>query len=127
VGENKVHIDSTPEHVFEQLTKDWEAADPSPLKVGDQFRPPGKSEVFTVTLMESPNRFGFSVLVGDNTTSAEYTILPDGTGSLVRVEMDSRSPSTPGIALMVGGIMEGRAERKLLNDLKAAAESGKSA
>jgi hypothetical protein len=126
MGENKLHVDAPPEKVFAHLTKVWEDADPSPLKVGDHFTLAGKDGTFTVTLMEAPTRFAISALTkGNVTTTAEYTILPDGEGSMVRVEMDQRTPRTPGVGLLLGGLLEGRQERHILKELKETVEREK--
>lgn len=77
-----------------------------------------------MTLVERPSRFGYSVLMGDITSAVEYTILPEGSGSLVKVEADQRSPSMPLTVMLVGAVMEGRTERNLLDQLKAAIEAG---
>ncbi len=124
MGETTTHIDATPEQVFAHLTKAIDDIEPGPLRVGNQFRLNGQDPVFTVTVVEPPSRFGFSVLTGDVTSAVEYTILPDGAGSLVRAEMDQRgSPmSFLGVALY-SALSEGRNERKLVDELKKTVEA----
>ena len=116
----KGHVDATPQAVYDHLTKSIDDLDPGPLKVGQQFRVDSQATTFTVTLVEPPNRFGFSTLVGDVTTTMSYTILPEGTGSLVQVELDESSPSTPLLGMVMGAFLEGRSERHALDELKAA-------
>ena len=123
MGDTTIYINARPEQVFERLTKPIDDVEPGPLKVGNHWRVPGKGEVYTVTLVEAPSRFGFNVVTGDVTTSAEYTILPQGTGSLVRVEMDQQAPTHPLTAMILGGLMEGRTERKALQELKSLVEA----
>ena len=123
MGDTTVRVELPPQAVFEHLTRHIDEANPGPLRVGDQFRVGGSSETFTVTLVEPPNRFGYSVLTGDTTTAVEYSIMPDGGGSIVRAEVDQRSPSTPLVSMMLGSLLEGRTEKKLLEELRATIES----
>lgn len=123
MGDTETYINATPEEVFDKLTKPIDDVEPGPLKAGSNWRVPGQNEVYTVTVVERPSRFGFSVLTGDVTTSAEYTILPQGSGSLVRVEADQQSPGHPLTAMIVGGLLEGRSERKMLEELKKLVEA----
>jgi hypothetical protein len=122
MGDTTIYIHAAPEAVFERLTKPIDEVQPGPLKVGNAWSVPGKQEVYTVTVVEKPSRFGYSVVTGDVTTSAEYTILPQGEGSLVRVEADQQSSSYALTAMIVGGLLEGRTERKMLAELKALVE-----
>jgi hypothetical protein len=121
MGETTIEIAAAPEHVYDHLTR-MNNPEGTTLKVGSQFVIPGKSEIFTVYMADRPNRYGFSVRSGEVTSRAEYTILPQGDGSLVRVEMDQDSPSLLG-AVIYGALMEGRAERGILEDLKTAVET----
>lgn len=123
MGDTTVYINARPEQVFERLTKPIDDVEPGPLRAGSHWRVPGKNEIYTVTVVEPPSRFGFNVVTGDVTTSAEYTILPQGAGSLVRVEMDQQAPTHPLTAMILGGLMEGRTERKMLEELKTLVEA----
>jgi Polyketide cyclase / dehydrase and lipid transport len=123
MGDTTIYISARPEDVFARLTKPIDDVEPGPLKVGNHWRVPGRTEVYTVTLVEPPSRFGYSVLTHDVTTSAEYTILPQGAGSQVRVEMDQQAPTHPLSAMIIGGFLEGRTERKMLEDLKSMVET----
>jgi len=120
VSTTKGHVDATPEAVYSHLTKPIDDLDPGPLRVGQQFKVNGQDATFTVTLVEPPNRFGFSTLVGDVTTTMSYTILAEGAGSLVQVELDESSPTTPLLGMIMGGFLEGGHERSALEELKAA-------
>lgn len=124
MGSTTIRIDAAPDEVYRQLTRSIDEVEPGPIKVGSQFSVQGKSEVFTVTVVEPPSRFGYAVLTGDVTTKVEYTILPDGNGSLVSVEMDQESPSSPLMVMAYGAFTEGRNEKRMLEDLKAAIEAG---
>lgn len=123
MSESTVYIAAPPEKVFEQLTKAIDEAEPGPLKVGNQFRIAGENAAFTVTLVEPPSRFGYSVLTGDVTTTAEYTVLPEGGGSQVRVEMHQDSPSSPLFGMLIGAFIEGKTEEKMLAELRTRVEA----
>jgi hypothetical protein len=124
MGDTTIYINARPEAVFDKLTKPIDDIEKGPLKVGNQWRnEDAKNAVYTVTMVEKPSRFAFSVLTGDVTTTAEYTILPQGDGSLVRVEADQRSPTYPLTAMILGGLLEGRSERKMLEELKKLVEA----
>jgi Polyketide cyclase / dehydrase and lipid transport len=120
--ESTIHIDAPPDKVFAELIKEWEAADPGTMKVGDHFVVRGESVTFTVTLLEPGTRFGLSWMYDDNTYTTDYAVLPDGSGTQVRLQMDVRSIKRPLTAWMVGFISEGRKEHELLDQLKGAVE-----
>jgi hypothetical protein len=126
MGETTTHINATPEQVYAHLTKPMDDIEPGPLKVGNAFRMTGQDYLFTVTKLEPPNRFAYSMQSigsGDFSVITEYTILPESGGSQVRVEMDSSSASSPLMGMIVGAFKEGSTEREVLSDLKAAMEA----
>jgi hypothetical protein len=122
--ETVVQISAPPDRVFAELIKDWEAAEPGPMKVGDNFHVTGQETTFTVTLLEPPTRFGLSWVSHDNSYTAEYTVLPDPQGTQVRLGMESRSVKTPLTAWLVGAFATGPQESKMLQDLKQRVETG---
>ena len=122
MGESVIRIDAPPDKVFAELTKSWEEAKPGPMKRGDNFMIPGDATMFTITLLEPPTRFGISWVKDDYSYTAEYTLLPEGGATQARVEMDTRSVKSPITAWIVGSLVEGREERKVLEQLKASVE-----
>lgn len=122
MGESVMRIEAPPEKVFDELTKAWEDAKPGPMKVGDNFLVAEQNATFTVTLLERPTRFGISWVKDDFSYTAEYTLLPETGGTKARVEMDTRSVKSPLTAWFVGSLVEGREERKVLEELKSSVE-----
>jgi Polyketide cyclase / dehydrase and lipid transport len=122
--ETAVHIAAPPDRVYAEMIKDWEAAEPGPMKVGDHFQVAGQGTTFTVTLLEPPTRFGLSWVSEGNSYTAEYTVLPDAGGTQVRLGIDARSVKSPLTAWLVGALATGREETKMLQDLKDRVETG---
>jgi hypothetical protein len=126
MGDTTVKIAAPPERVFGELIKKWEEAVPGTMKAGDHFMIPGQNVVFTVNTLEPPTRFGLSWVYEKMTFIADYTVLPDAGGSLVRVEMDQRDVYNP-LGLAFSALTEGKRERELLEELKRNVEGSSAA
>jgi len=129
MGDTTARIAAAPQQVFDHLTKPIDDAEPGPLNVGDsfQFQAQGQAMpvIYVLTAIQSPNRLAYTMTAADNSYSlaVEYTIIPDGDGSLVRVEADGRSATSPLFGMLLNAVKESGQEKQLLADLKASMES----
>ena len=128
MADTTIHIDAPPQTVFDQLIKAADEVEPGPLKVGDTFfmQQPGQPAIsYVLTALEAPHRLSYTLTVADNSYSIayDYTILPDGNGSLVRLETEGRSGTAPIFGMLLGAFKENAAEREELARLKAQVEA----
>ncbi|MEP7378937.1 MAG: SRPBCC family protein [Chloroflexota bacterium] len=92
MGDTTARIAAPPQKVFDQLTQPADQLEPGPLKVGDTFYMQQPNQVaisYVVTVLQAPNRFAYTLTAADNSYSVafDYTILPDGDGSLCSSRM----------------------------------------
>lgn len=123
MGESETRIEAPPETVFAGLLDHVLGGDQNP-RLGDRYHVAGTTYTHTLTLVERPHRLGWvthDLNTPDMAVEMEYTILPEGTGSRVRVEADMRSNSI--VVSLASLVLEGRSERDALNQLKSKVEA----